>query len=291
MFCLSNRKQSNTYVMKAILTLLVTGLLGFSSLEQEKKDTTRLNMGKTEIIIINHGDKEIDSTYQSEEDTIYAGPEKGGDGKTNFDIEAHWSGIDFGYNVLLNSMGTTSFDQNRYLESDPSKSLYINLNIMEHKFRIYKQYVGLTTGLGFNFNQVGFKNNYVLVNTADTMYAFMDTVVNYSKNKLRASYLQVPLLVEFNTHMDEDEGFYLAAGVIGGVRLASRVKRTGIVDGKEFKQKEKGTYSLNPFKLDATVRAGYSSWGVYVTYSLIPLFETDKTVEAYPVSFGLSYGF
>ena len=38
--------------------------------------------------------------------------------------------------------------------------------------------------------------------------------------------------------------------------MTSKLKRKGEFDGKEFEQKEKGTYGLNPFKLDATARMG-----------------------------------
>ena len=101
----------------------------------------------------------------------------------------------------------------------------------------------------------------------------------------------MPLLLEFNTNADPDKSFYLAAGVIGGVRLASNVKRKGDYDGKEFREESKGKFGLNPFKLDGTVRLGYSNWGAFASYSLLPLFDTGKTVEVYPLTFGLSMNF
>ena len=91
--------------------------------------------------------------------------------------------------------------------------------------------------------------------------------------------------------MDADKSFYFATGVVGGIRMTSKIKRKGELDGKEFVQKEKGTYSLNPFKLDAAVRMGYGSFGVFANYSLLPLFDTKKTIEVYPLTFGLSMNF
>ena len=98
-------------------------------------------------------------------------------------------------------------------------------------------------------------------------------------------------MLEFCTNEDSEKSFYLAAGVIGGVRLASKIKREGEIDGKEFQQKNKGVYGLNSFKLDGTVRLGYGSWGAFASYSLLPLFEVTKTVEVYPLTFGLSLNF
>lgn len=275
--------------MKTIIYTAATLLLvniGFAQeTEKEKGDTTRMNFGKMELIVVEHGGGEFDDEEPT--DTIDASPSEE-EAERN---EAHWAGLDFGVGLLMNNAYGTNFENNPYWENDPAKSFNFGLNLMEHKFKIYKHYVGLTTGLGFNFTQIGFNNNYILTTTADSIYAEIDTVYSYSKNKLRATYLQVPLLLEFNTSTDDDKNFYLAAGVIGGVRIASKVKREGEWEGKEFEVNKKGQYGLNSFKLDATVRLGYADWGAFATYSLIPLFETGKTVDVHPFTVGLTHNF
>jgi hypothetical protein len=158
---------------------------------------------------------------------------------------------------------------------------------MDHKFNIYKHYVGLTTGFGVNFTQIGISNNQHLRANSDSLWLIPDSVNNFSKNKLRATYLQIPLLLEFNTNADEDKSFYVATGVIGGIRVGSAVIQK--LDGD--KDKFKGTYGLNPFKCDATVRIGYAGWGAFANYALLPLFDTDVTAEAFPLTFGISKTF
>lgn len=264
----------------SVICLLSTAAI---SQEEPKPDTTRVNMGKMEIILVDHSKDEL----SEENDTIDAIPDE--EEKEKF--EAHWAGLDMGFSILMNSQFQNSFEDYKYWENEPAKSMTWNLNIMEHKFSIAKQYFGLTTGLGFSFTQVAFRDNYILQSTPDTLFATMDTVNVYSKNKLRAAYLTVPLLLEFCTNADDDKSFYLAAGVIGGVRMTSRIKRKGEFDGKEFTQIQKGVYSLNSFKLDGTVRMGYGSWGAFASYSLLPLFDTAKTTEVYPLTFGLSLNF
>lgn len=253
--------------------------------QEEPQDTTRMKFGKVELLVIDHSEEYDDDELAT--DTIDASPEED-EAERN---EAHWAGLDLGVNVLLNDQYGTDFSNNPYWENDPAKSFNFGLNLVEHKFGIYKNYVGLTTGLGFNFTQIGFKNNYVLTTSPDSVYAIMDTVYNYSKNKLSATYLQVPLLLEFNTSSDDDNNFYLAAGVVGGVRLSSKIKREGEFDGKIFEEQVKGVYALNSFKLDATVRMGYQDWGVFATYALIPLFESGKTVDVHPFTVGLTHNF
>lgn len=254
-------------------------------------DTTRFKLGKSQVIVIgeNGKGKKVEYSSKNEEqdiDTVDASPSEA----EQIHNEAHWAGMDLGFGVLLNSNGNTNFGKHDYWNNDPAKSIAFNLNLLEHKFSIYKSYIGITTGLGFGFTQVAFKNNYLLQSSKDSLFATIDTTANYSKNKLRASYLQVPLLLEFCSSQDED--FYLAAGVVGGVRLTSKVKRIGKeLDGKEFEIKNKGTYGLNPFKLDAMVRFGYADWGAFASYSLLPVFDTKLTDEIHPFTFGMTLNF
>lgn len=274
--------------MKRLTLLSLAVITSFGTFAQEeetkKADTTRINLGDTEIIIVDKKGKKDDEDMEfniEEEDPV----------EKEIKRNAHWAGVDFGFNVMLNDQMDSKFPNNPYWQNDAARSQTWNLNILEHKFRIAQNYFGVTTGLGFSFTSVAFKNNYILQTDADTLFAVTDSIIDYSKNKLKASYLTVPLLLEFNSSNDPDKAFYLAAGVVGGVRLGSKVKRIGEIDGREFKEKVKGTYGLNSFKLDAAVRMGYADWGVFANYSLLPLFDTNKTVEVYPLTFGLSYNF
>jgi hypothetical protein len=280
-------------MMKKLLItgLAIMGLMSVQAQEEKKEnvpDTTRINMGETQVLIIKtpkgtvvvDGDTEVIDTIDVE---------TGDDNNSSHD--GHWAGVDFGVNMLTNGQFKSSFPNNPQWENDPAKSFYWNLNLVDHRFNIYKEYVGITTGIGLNFNQIGLKNNYILNENADSIWVYSDTINKYSKNKLRATYLQIPLLLEFNTNADEDKSFYFAAGVIGGIRLASSVKRKLDQSGVDAKEKVKGSYGLNAFKLDGTVRMGYSDWGVFANYSLLPLFDTKKTDEVYPLTFGLTFNF
>jgi len=286
--------------MRTIFTLaLILGLSGasFTQVDTEPqnkekdpvedmkpapKDTTRFKMGKTEVIIIDaEEDNEFDDDFKEED---FEEPKKR-------KSEPHWAGLDFGFSMLMNNNFESNFPNHPYWRNDPAKSQVWNLNLIEHKFNIAKEYVGITTGLGFSFTSVAFRDNYTLSANADTVFATIDTVYAYSKNKLRATYLTVPLLLEFNTNRDPDKSFYLATGLIGGVRIGSKVKQVGEYDGREFKIKEKGVYGLNAFKLDATARLGYNSFGVFANYSLLPLFQEGKTVDIHPLIFGLTLNF
>lgn len=270
-----------------ITGLAVMGLLTVNAQEKDP-DTTRLNLGETQVLIIKTPKGTV--VIKGDEDSTLTVEEVDEEDK-GYSHDGKWSGIDFGVTMLVNNQFAASFPTARQWENDPAKSFYWNINAFDHRFNIYRDRIGITTGLGLNFTQIGLRNNYLLNENADSLWAVQDTMISYSKNKLRATYLQVPLLLEFNTSSDEDKSFYFAAGVVGGVRIGSSVKRKVDMDGFDSKQKIKGTYGLNAFKLDGTVRMGYGNWGLFANYNLLPLFDTDKTVAAYPLSFGLSLVF
>lgn len=255
--------------------MLMTFSISAQKEEGEREDTTVINMGNKRIVIYSSEDVKVDIKDRDD-----AG-----------DVDGHWAGIDMGVNVLMNEQFSTSFPDNKFLENDPAKSWNVNLNFAEHTFDFANKHVGITTGLGFSYSQFGLKDNYVLNNSADTLTAFMDTTRNYSKNKLRVSYLTVPLLLEFNTSKYNEKNVYLSVGVVGGVRIGSSTKRKAEFDGSKKKTKIKDTYGINAFKLDAIARLGYRDWGVYASLNMVPLFEKGQTENVYPLSFGLSLSF
>jgi len=272
--------------MKRIITSALSLLVICGATAQENPDTTRIHLGGKEVIIISKGDVQIIGDTLDEDGVEIITEED-----DEPEIKAHWAGLEFGPTILLNDAMKSSFPSDPQWENDPGKSFSWNLNVIEHKFPIYKNYIGITTGLGFNFTGIGLRQNVLNVNN-DSIWATQDTINEFDKNKLRAVYLTVPLMLEICSNGDgDDDGFFLAAGVIGGVRIGSSVKTVIETDKRDAKEKLKGTYGLNAFRLDAAVKIGYNHWGAFANYNVLPLFDTNKTAAVYPVTFGLSYNF
>jgi hypothetical protein len=264
-------------IIYTITAVFVTMQL-FAQQKQEMPDTTRFKLGKnTDVIVIEHPK----NTDKIEEDSIKNTKKK--------DYEAHWDGVDFGFRTMLADNFSTNFDNNKYWENEIARSMVWNVNLLEHKFALSKQAVGITTGLGFSFTQFAFTSNYLIKNETNALYAVVDTKYNYSKNKLNAIYLTVPLLLEFCTK--RDNSFYLAMGVVGGVRIFSRIKRDGAYDGKDFTERTRGDFGLNPFKLDGMIRFGYGSLGAFVSYGILSVYDKKKTVAVHPLEFGVTLNF
>ena len=209
--------------------------------------------------------------------------------------EPHWAAFDLGFvsmfrlNEQTNSRFDTDFGANDYWQIDPVKSLAINVNFLEYKFPIFKQYLGLTTGLGYGLTSLGLRNNYLIQHSNDTVFCVSDTIQSYKTNTLAMHRFTLPLLLEFATKPGAKKSFYLAAGVIGAWRFASTSTQTGkYANGDKFNNTTSSRFNLQNVSLDATIRAGFGVFGAFAEYSLTPLFNKGSTIAIYPLRFGIT---
>jgi hypothetical protein len=215
--------------------------------------------------------------------------EDGDDEETRKNYDAHWAGFDFGTLILMNDLFKTDFASAPYWKNNIARSSKINFNFYEFKVPIFKQYLGLTTGLGWSISTIGLKNNYNIIHSDSSVYAISNTTQSYQSNNLIAHYLTAPLLLDFSTKKEQKKSFYFAAGVVGGVRIYSNTYQSGkYANGDRFKNYVRSKYNLAPFTLEATARLGYGAIGLFATYNLTPFFQKDKTVVVYPFSAGIS---
>ena len=269
--------------MKNIITLIAVSLSMQLFAQEKEQDTTRFNIAGLEFIIINHGQDTILVNDEDDEN-----PKKKNHGSD--DDLTYWSGFEFGPSILFNASGGNTINS-PYLKMDPAQSFSYNFNFFEKRIRFGTDHVGLVSGMGLTFSRFGIKDNYQLMQSADSTWGVLDTLTSFNKNQLRATYLNVPLLLQFNTSKNEDKNFHLAAGVIGGVRVGSKLVQKFDVFGKESKNKSKGVYNLNSFQAIATVRMGYNDIGLFANYNLLPLFEKGKAEEVFPLTMGVSMHF
>ena len=236
-------------------------------------DTTRIKLRKKTIIIIEDDDDEDD--------------EKG-----DRNGEGHWAGFGINTNGFLNADGKIATgDAAGFLELDHARSIGFNFNLVEKRFSIFREYVGLTTGLGIQWNRFALKNNVDVMVSADSTYGVENTIVDYKKNVLRSTYLQIPLLLEITTNKDNDKAWHISAGVVGGIRIGSSLKTKWEDAGKTNKDRVKSNYNLNPFEAHATAIVGYGDISLYVNYGLTQVFEKDKGPNYAPVSAGILVNF
>lgn len=249
-------------------------------------DTTRLKFGGVRIIIIEdpeEGGETEDSTYKEIDIDINDCEDK----KFN-----NWAGIYWGVNGFLTYDNQLELDTTyRNFELDYSKSITFGMNFGNLSINLIPHYVGLSTGMGIQWNRYAWKNNTDLVTNADTIYAVQNTIVDYSKNILKATYLQIPLLLEINTNKCEDKAFHISAGIVGGYKLGSRIKQKYESEDKKYVNRSKGHYQLSPFQAYLTAQVGYGNGVLFVNYGLTRVFEKSKGPQLYPFTAGFKFLF
>jgi hypothetical protein len=250
-----------------------------------EKDTVHVRIGNQNIEIII---SDRDTTVKIDDaDRLHPDIECSKKPKRKFD--GHWDGLDFGANLLLKTdysmypEGTPEF-----LEIRPEKSFEVNINLFEYSFG-FGQYVGLVTGLGFNFNDYKFKNKYTFKKDENGVlqpYALPEG--DFRKSKLSTVYLTAPLLFEFQIPDNRGEDrLFVAGGVIGGLKLGEHTKyKIG-----DEKSKDKGDHGIAPLRWGYTARIGFEDFGIYGTYYNTKLFEDGVGPATSPVTIGVILSF
>ena len=236
-------------------------------------DTTRIKLGKKTIVIIEDDDDD---------------DEERGD-RTR---EGHWAGFGGSANFFVtDNFDVANKEDALFLEIDFSRSASLNMNIYEKRFPIIKEYVGLTTGLGFQFSFYELKNNVDITVNSDSTFGTINLTNDFSTNRLQLFYLQVPLLLEFNTSKNLDKNWHLSFGVTGAFKMGASYLKKWKNDGEKYKDKMRSSFNMHPFQAYGTAIVGYGNYSVFIHYGLTSLFEKDKGPNFAPVSAGILVNF
>lgn len=237
-----------------------------------KKDSTTINFRNKQYVIINK-DKDSDSNLTKKDDDKFH----------------HWAGFGMGVNGWLSNGGFTMPKNQDYMSLNYGKSLNFQLNPFEKDIHIYKNYVNLVIGLGFEWNQYEFSNKTKLNPDSNYTYGIIDSTntFNYKKNRLKTTFVNVPVLLEFNTNKNPKKAFHIAVGAIAGYKLGSRTRQIVELNGNTIKFVKKDDYNINPFRVNAHASIGYHNFTLYADYALTSLFVGGKGPELYPFTIGV----
>lgn len=240
------------------------------------QDTAIVRIGKKEVEVINH-DRGTE---------IHWGKHKDKKVKTD-KFNGHWEGIEFGFNAFDKAdYSMYSPVDKDFMSLNQGKSLEFNFNFYELNISLAKSYIGLVSGMGLSFNNYRFENPYTLRKGPEITEAVPLNTEGLSKTKLAVSYLNVPLLLEFQIPVNQNEGrVFVNAGVIGGVKIGSHTK----VKHGDIKDKDRSGFNINSFNYAATARIGYKDISLFGNYSLTPLFKTGKGPDLTPFTIGISF--
>jgi hypothetical protein len=206
-------------------------------------------------------------------------------------FNGHFKGLELGVNTFMMPDQSLSLSGDAELFSLNIPSSFVwNLNLFEANLPLIAQQFGLVTGAGFEFNSYHFEEDVFLIKEDGVTKAVLtDKELEFKKNKLSATYLKVPFLLEFQTNSgSKKNSFHIAGGVNFGLRLGSSTKQKYFEDGTKVKEKIKDRYHLNPYRMAAIGKIGWGKLNFFAEYNLMPLFEKNRGPELYAVSVGIT---
>ncbi|MEJ7609750.1 MAG: outer membrane beta-barrel protein [Ferruginibacter sp.] len=291
--------------MKRLFLLPVLCAMYTASLAQQPagKDSTRTYKNDTirigNILIIKKNTK-------GKKDSVSSTVEVNTNRRSNSRISTNYGIVDLGF---ANWTDETNYaGAGSYLVSRPGfpalsgddlklkggKSINVNIWFFMQKLQLVKNHVNLKYGLGLELNNyrfrspISFKENGAVPYSnglqTNAPFIFRDSIA-FTKNKLAADYLTIPLMLNFTTAKQSGTpGFSASFGVSGGYLYSQRNKQISTERGK---QKNKGDYDLERFKFSYIAEIGISPVRLYGSYSPKSIFE--KSLDLRPYTVGIRF--
>ena len=195
---------------------------------------------------------------------------------------------------IVNKPGTPDLVENDF-KLKTVKSVNVNIWFFMQRLNLVKHYVNLKYGLGIELNNYRFKsdvslkeggfNPYNSLQNISHPFVFRDSI-SFSKNKLAADYITIPVMLNFRTNKDySDKGISLSAGVSAGYLYNSRNKQKSSERGK---LKNHGDYDLGKWKFSYIAELGLGPAHLYGSYSPKSIFQNGLDYRPYNVGIRLS---
>jgi Outer membrane protein beta-barrel domain len=167
------------------------------------------------------------------------------------------------------------------LDLNNGKTSNVNIWLFMQKLNVVKHVVNLKYGLGIEMYNYRYSN--AITYHKNPAYIFRDTI-GFSKNKLMAGYVTVPVLLNVDPFPNKRRGLSFSAGVSAGYLYNSHTKQ---ISDERGKQKMKGNIGLNPWRIAYIAEAGLGPVRLYGSYSTNPLHESG--LKQYPYTIGLRF--
>jgi Outer membrane protein beta-barrel domain len=286
--------------MKQLITFLAAAIICSTATAQTDSTTTKksdtIRIGG--IIIVKNGkkDKDVNITMGRKDKTK----------KKNPNVSTNWWIVDVGFNnytdktnyatagsYLINRPGYPNLDKNDF-KLRAGKSVNVNIWLFMQRLNLIEHHVNLKYGVGLEINNYRYKSSvsykeggpvpYTATQT-NSPFIFRDSIT-FSKNKLATDYLTVPVMLNFVSNPNSrKKGISLSAGVSAGYLFSQRNKQKSDERGKD---RNRGDYDLNTFKLSYVAELGLGPIRFYGSYSPKSMYDHSLDMRPYTVGFRFS---
>jgi Outer membrane protein beta-barrel domain len=296
--------------MKQLITLLATAIFCTAAMAQAPvADTVKPKASDTirigNIVIIKKGwiSKKNRDNHKDGDITLGRNKTKR---KQNANVSTNWWIVDLGFSnytdktnyatagsYLVNKPGSPALAASDF-KVKSGKSVNVNIWFFMQRLNLIKHYVNLKYGFGLELNNYAYKSSLSYKEDGKVPYTntqtnapfiFRDSI-SFSKNKLAADYLTVPFMINFTSNpSNSKKALSLSAGVSAGYLYSQRNKQKSSDRGKD---RNKGDYDLERFKLSYIAELGLGPVKFYGSYSPKSFYEHSLDMRPYTLGIRLS---
>jgi len=208
--------------------------------------------------------------------------------KHRYEMQSHIGGFGWGFITMTDGVALNNVSG---VQLNLNKSYEFNYNMIEHITPIFFRYLGISSGVGFSWRYYELDNNTYFNEVNDLVTVATGAATNnYKYSRLSNWYLTIPVMLELQIFKSSKYKPYLAAGVVGDVRLTTS-SNTKYVNptGSNIHTSQRGMNVL-PLSMDYVAQAGMGKVSIYAKYSPIGIFESGKGPYVQHASIGFLIG-
>jgi hypothetical protein len=247
-------------------------------------------------------------TGSGNSDTIRIGSmiivKKGGT-DTNWDSERHthkghyykpstfttnWFQVDLGFANFNDQTNYASSSAQQFAPGAKSdwfnlrngKSVDVNIWLFMQRLNLIKHVVNLKYGLGIELNNYRYSENIKFLKNPTEV---IQDSINFTKNKLAADYVTVPLMLNFNFTPNRRNDFGLSVGASAGYLYSSRQK---LISAQMGKTKTHDDFDLRPWKISWIAELQLGPVSLYGSYAIQSMFKDG--LDQIPYTVGIRLG-
>jgi hypothetical protein len=164
------------------------------------------------------------------------------------------------------------------------KSSNANIWFFMQKLNITQHVLNLKYGLGLEMYNYRYDKS-LSYRSSPNAFIFNDSI-GFSKNKIYAGYLTVPLMINVNATPHKRNGFSFSGGISAGYLLGAHDKQ---ISAQRGKQKYHGDFDLQPWRVALIGELGLGPVRLFGSYSLNAFHNESTGLQQYPYAVGIRF--
>ena len=199
--------------------------------------------------------------------------------------KGNWSGLSFSALSMAQFQGNLE-DFNAtwgargdlgLITDDAFESFRLSVNPFEKRQKLLGEFIGITTGIGFDWIRLGIAADHVLAydETNETVVATVldPNTMDVTINRVNAVYLRVPLLASVHLFRTGGNGLHAEGGLVAGYLLHGKYNREFQVGATETVTEE--DFPITPLQLSARIGLGFGKVSLLGEAALLPFFDEN----------------